>query len=428
MINEGGFLGSPAMRSSGAATGTRGTTPACSISTTIGPTTRTTTSGSADPKESRLDREHAHEKPSIFGRKSPGDSPKAWLMSDLETAAGLPSAAAGFGAGSTFEKLTSLGNLFQCWWKAKQNKSQNLRIQRFGADPLRHLTTIQERLRSRAYTFGPYKTFTVREKKFRCVVDAPMKDRIVHWMLYRYLLPIWQPRFINDTFGNLPGRGSHAAVNRLAQLCRKDSAVWVLQMDISKYFYSVPHSQLKARVLRYLGDTDLRSLIVSLIDSFRTDGQFDDLFAPDSAYRRTRDKGMPIGNLSSQLFANIYLNEFDHWIKEVLGVRFYIRYVDDIVILGESREQMLNLSNSISEKLATDGLTVHPHKLRIAPTAAGVPFLGYVAWPGHISAGAYLRRRYHHRLREHQSGIKDRSEAIQSYQAALALTGTTYRG
>lgn len=327
--------------------------------------------------------------------------------------------------GSDFHALTSLPNLFACWLHARSNKGGRLRIQRFGEDPLRHLVTIQERLRERRYTFGPYKTFTVREKKFRDVVDAPMKDRIVHWMLYRYLLPIWQPRFIHDTFGNLPGRGTHAAVNRLAQFASSERSVWVLQLDISKYFYSVNHAMLKERALRYIGDHGLRMLLIILIDSFRTDGGYDHLFDASTLYRRTPAKGMPIGNLTSQLFANIYLNDFDHWVKETMRVKRYVRYVDDMAILGESREELQVLCQQIAARLAGEGLTVHPHKIRLAPARAGIPFLGYVVWPNHISAGRYIRSRYHQRLRQHESGARDRTEALRSYQAMLNFTGST---
>ena len=225
MNNKGDILESPAMRSSAVATGTRTTTPARSISTTTRPATPTTISASADPKLSCSDRELAHEEQFNLGRTSPGDSfPKARPCAKPETVAGRTRAAAGCGE-SEFHRLTGLPNLFHCWEKAKKNKSQNVRVLRFGADPLRHLVTIQNRLRARQYAFGPYKTFIVREKKHRLVVCAPTKDRIVHWLLYQYMLPIWQPRFINDTFGNLPGRGTHAAVNRLAQFARSPDAV-----------------------------------------------------------------------------------------------------------------------------------------------------------------------------------------------------------
>lgn len=326
---------------------------------------------------------------------------------------------------SDFQSLTALPNLHACWLRARRNKGACLRVQRFAEDPLRYLSLIQERLRSRTYTFGPYKTFTIREKKFRDVVDAPMKDRIVHWMIYDTLLPIWLPRFIHDTYGNLPGRGTHAAVRRLADFCRSPASRWVLQLDISKYFYSVSHELLEARGLRYLGDHDLRQLLINLIDSWRTGDNYDHLFPGDSLYRQTAAKGMPIGNLPSQLLANIYLSDFDHWVKETLRVRCYIRYVDDMVILGESREQLQEIAAQVVAKLAADGLTINPKKIRLAPVSAGVPFLGYVVWPTHTSAGQYLRRRYHHRLRQHENEGQDRSEALNSYRAALRHTGST---
>lgn len=424
MIDSKGMsLESPAMRSSGAATGTPSRMPARSISTTTGPTTATTTSASADPRNTRLDAGQGHERP-ILGRDIPGAlAPKARPQAQPGTAAGATAAAAEHG--SDFHRLSSLENLYTCWLKARKNKGGRERVQRFAEDPLRYLTIIQERLRARAYTFGPYRSFTIREKKFRDVVDAPMKDRVVHWMLYDYLLPIWQPRFIHDTYGNLPGRGTHAAVRRLADFCRSPSCQWALQIDISKYFYSVPHDTLKAKALRYIGDNYLRRLLIDLIDSWRTDQRFDDLFPADSAYRQTAAKGMPIGNLSSQLFANIYLNDFDHWAKETLRVRHYLRYVDDMVFLAESREALLAITEQIVQRLAADGLTVHPRKIRLAPVSAGIPWLGYVVWPGHVSAGRYGRQRYHHRLRQHETGGYDRSESLNSYRAMLKHTGAT---
>lgn len=326
---------------------------------------------------------------------------------------------------TSFHHLTTLDNLHACWLKARRNKGSCERIQRFAEDPLHYLSLIQERLRACRYTFGPYRSFTVREKKFRDVVDAPMKDRIVHWMIYDHLLPIWQPRLIHDTYGNLPARGTHAAVRRLADFSRSAAGRWVLQLDISKYFYSVPHDRLKARALRYLGDHDLRQLIIDLIDAWRTDDRYDALFPADSAYRQTAAKGMPVGNLPSQLFANIYLNDFDHWVKETLRVPRYIRYVDDMAIVGQSRAELEDIGQQLVARLAEDGLTIHPKKIRLAPTAAGTPFLGYIVWPGHISAGRYMRTRYLQRLRQHETGGRDRTASLQSYRAMLAHTGAT---
>jgi RNA-directed DNA polymerase len=327
---------------------------------------------------------------------------------------------------SNFIALTSLPNLYACWKKASSCKGSNRRVQRFAQDPLRYLLTIQQRLRAGTYEFGPYQSFTVQDKKFRHVVDAPMKDRIVHWMLYQHLLPIWQPRMIHDTFGNLPGRGTHAAIRRVAQFARSPQAAWVLQLDISKYFYSVNHSRLKARVLRYLGDQKLRELLVSLVDSYRTGDLYDGLFAADSAYRLTHDKGMPIGNLSSQLFANIYLNDFDHWAKQELRAPRYVRYVDDLVFMGSTPDELRAIRDQVVAKLEADGLLVNPRKIRLAKTGAGVPFLGYVIYPNHIAAGAYVRNRYIRRLREHEQEGFDRTESLRSYAGILSHTGSTY--
>jgi hypothetical protein len=134
---------------------------------------------------------------------------------------------------------------------------------------------------------------------------------------------------------------------------------------------------------------------------------------------------MPIGNLPSQLLANIYLSDFDHWAKETLRIKHYIRYVDDMAVLAASREELQAISNKLVERLASEGLTINPRKIRTAPTSAGVPFLGYVVWPNHISAGRYVRRRYHTRLRQHEAGGYDRTESLMSYRAMLAHTGAT---
>jgi len=200
---------------------------------------------------------------------------------------------------------------------------------------------------------------------------------------------------------------------------------WALQLDISKYFHSVPHQLLIERGVKYIGDHNIRQLMFSLVSSYKTGHQYDHLFGSGSAYCTNPDKGMPIGNLTSQLLANIYLNSLDHWIKETLQVKAYIRYVDDMVILANSKKELQALCMLITSRLAREGITIHPNKIRIAPIRAGIPYLGYVVWPNHISAGSYLRSRHLHALRQHESGIYDRSAALNSYNAALAHTGPT---
>lgn len=359
------------------------------------------------------------------GRVSPGVCPERTVapISGVTPPAhvgGCPRAPAC--AGPSLKALTELENLWECWRRARRNKAQRPSIQRFAADPLYYLSLIQERLRARRYTFGPYKTFVVREKKHRDVVDAPMKDRIVHWMLYRALYPIWEHRFIPDTYGNLVGRGTHAAIYRLADLCRRPKAQWVLQLDISKYFYSVRHDRLKERTRRYIGDEDLRRLIADLIDSYSTDARYDALFPFDSAYHRTKAKGMPIGNLSSQLFANIFLAEFDRWATSTGLAVGYMRYVDDMIWLAEDKCVLREIASKAVARLNEEGLIVHPNKMRLAPVKQGIPFLGYRIDGNRISVGARIRAGYLRCMKRHRIGYEC-DDALQSYYAMLAYAG-----
>lgn len=296
--------------------------------------------------------------------------------------------------GSDFEQLTKLSHMYWCWCKARRAKASKARVQRFDQDALRYLSLIQQRLRDGTFEFGPYRYFQVVEKKRRDVVDSPMKDRVVHWMIYEHQTAIWQKRFIHDSYGNIRGRGTHAAVKRATEFARKPANKYVLQIDLSKFFYSIQHSHLKHAVLRHLGDQRIRDLVVRLIDSFVTDNRYDDIFPENSTYRQNTQKGIPLGNLTSQLFCNILLNDFDHWVKEKLAVRHYIRYVDDMLFFGENKADLRALSNILVDRLDSIGLIVNPRKMNISPVSHGVPFLGYIVWPNHISAGCRIRKGY----------------------------------
>jgi len=261
----------------------------------------------------------------------------------------------------------------------------------------------------------------LKDKKWRDAVDAPLKDKVVHWMLYKRLRERWEPRFIADSYGNIRGRGTHRAVRRLAAFCRKQGKRYVASLDVAKYFYSVRHDILKQTCLRHEGDQDVRILISDLIDSFATDDRYDHLFPSDSPYHRTKAKGMPLGNLISQIFANIYLNGFDHWVKEDLGERFYIRYVDDIAVVGDNRHILWNTVDLLSSRLNAIGLWVNPCKVSVRRIDDGIPFLGYVIWKNHVSAGSYVRRRYARALRKAE--FLDNRAALQSYRAFFTHTG-----
>lgn len=322
---------------------------------------------------------------------------------------------------SDFDQLTSMSNLWRCWKKTCKGKYGKDRVQRFEADALKHLSIIQQRLRDGTFQFGPYRYFEIIEKKRRDVVDSPMKDRVVHRAIYDYLTPIWQKRFIHDSYGNIKGKGTLKAVHRAAAFARKPSNSYALHLDISKFFYSVPHEHLKSTVLRHIGDQRIRDLVTRLIDSFKTDSRYDHLFDPSSAYRTTRAKGMPLGNLTSQLFSNILLNELDHHAKETLAIHYFIRYVDDFLVFAECAATLHKIAIDLSTQLIHLGLTIHPKKQVIRPVKTGIPFLGFVIWPNHMSAGKHIRHQYHRAI--HKSETHSNDAAIQSYKAWLAHTG-----
>ena len=324
---------------------------------------------------------------------------------------------------SDFDRLTSLSNLYGCWHATRKGKYGKDRVQRFETDVLYHLSLIQERLRDNSFKFGPYRYFEIMDKKRRDVIDSPMKDRVVHRFLYDYLTDIWQKRFIPDSFGNIKGKGTLRAIQRAAHFALKPENSFALHLDISKFFYATPHDALKSAVLRHIGDQKIRDLIVQLIGSFHTDSRYDHLFDPSSCYRQTSAKGMPLGNLTSQLFSNILLDCVDHAAKEQLKIRHYIRYVDDFLVFGSSAAELHQRAAELTEILGQIGLSVHPHKTVIRPVSCGVPFLGFVIWPNHISAGKRIRQQYHKAIKK--SLVMHNDDVLTSYRSTLAHAGST---
>ena len=322
-----------------------------------------------------------------------------------------------------FTNISELSNLQRLWFKINKAKSTKMRFVEFNKNLFNNLSIIQYRLRNNSFEFGPYQFFKVKEKKMRSIANAPLKDRVVHWLLYEHLQKYWSKRFICDTYGNIAGRGTHAAVKRLSSWARKPSLKYALQMDISKYFFSVQHAYLKETVISKEGDSNIRNVIINLIDSYQTSGEHDHLFEPDSAYMQTTNKGMPLGNLTSQFFSNIYLNGFDHYVKEKLQIKHYIRYVDDMIILSDDMDQLRFYERELSARLKDIGLVVNPKKTQIRQIANGIPFLGFVVWPGHVSAGKIVRRNYSKML--YRSGGKQCGKTYAAYNGIFSHTGPT---
>jgi len=228
---------------------------------------------------------------------------------------------------------------------------------------------------AQAYQPGGYKTFFIFEPKKRMISAAPFVDRVVHHCLINVIGPVFEPTFVKQSYANQKKKGTHRAIRTVHAAMRYNA--YILQIDIQKYFPSIDHEILKALIRRKIKDPQVLWLVDQIIDHSNPQERVlnyfpgDDLFTPIE-----RRKGLPIGNLTSQFFANVYLNGFDHFVKEKLGCHFYGRYVDDIVALGNSKTDLWKLCSQMERYLETLRLTIHPHKRHVWPVQPGLLFLG----------------------------------------------------
>ena len=250
---------------------------------------------------------------------------------------------------------------------------------------------LHRELEDKTYRHGPYHAFKINDPKPRDIHKASVRDRLIYHAVHRVLYPYFDNKFIYDSYSCRLGKGTHKAINRFCNYARKISrnnmrTVWVLKGDIRKFFASIDHEVLKNIFKKYIFDANTLWLLGQLIGSFYTTGK-------DGV-------GLPLGNLTSQLFVNIYLNEFDQFVKRKLKATYYIRYADDFVILSESRSYLARLIPELSKFLENKlRLTLHPKKLFIKTLASGVDFLGWVIFPRHLVPRTSTKKRVIKRLR-----------------------------
>ncbi|KIX12978.1 RNA-directed DNA polymerase [Dethiosulfatarculus sandiegensis] len=292
-----------------------------------------------------------------------------------------------------FEKITSFENLLEAARKAQKGKRFKPATARFNLDLEKNLLNIQAELHSGAYRHGSYQNFVIRDPKQRLISAAPYRDRVVHHALCNIIEPLFDKTFIHDSYACRKGKGTHAAMERYSRFARKNR--FVLKCDIQKYFQSVDHEILLGMLSKKIRCPPTMALINEIIQS-RVDNSIvqyflgDDLFSP---YQRLR--GLPIGNLTSQFFGNLYLNGFDHFIKEQLRRHHYVRYVDDFVVFGNNSQELQGVSDCMVAYLSGLRLRLHPKKCRVYRTADGVSFLGFRIFPTHrlLDKGNALRMR-----------------------------------
>jgi len=249
----------------------------------------------------------------------------------------------------------------------------------------------------------PYQAFYVRDPKLRHIHKASVRDRVLYHAVFRVLYPIFDPLFIHDSYSCRLGKGTHAGVQRLEQYLRKASRnytqpYYALKCDVKKFFDSISHTTLLRLIQKRIYDTETIALIRQIIRSFQ----------------KTPGCGLPLGNVTSQLFANIYLNELDQFVKHRLKISYYLRYCDDFIILDSEPSMLITLIPIIRSFLFDSlQLTLHPKKISIRKISTGIDFLGYVVLPHYQVVRTSTRKRIFRKLSA--SDMRVRKASVDSY-------------
>ena len=306
-----------------------------------------------------------------------------------------------------YNKSITLESLFAAWKGFLKRKRSRADVAEFQMRLADNLITLYRELVMQTYKHGDYYAFRISDPKPRDIHKAIVRDRVVHHLVYNMLYPYFDARFIYDSYSSRLTKGTHRALNRYQTFFRKASKnnlriAWVLKCDIRKFFANVDHQILKKILGRRIESAETLWLLGVIIDSFHTEW--------------TLNVGLPLGNLTSQLLVNIYMNEFDQYMKRELKVRHYIRYTDDFVCMSHDRKFLESLLPRIKTFLKEQlQLELHPDKVSIATAGSGVDFLGWV----HFSDHRVLRTSTKWRMLKAVSE-NPKEETVESYLGILS--------
>lgn len=269
------------------------------------------------------------------------------------------------------DQIADWDNLLSAHHKARKGKRYREEVMSFELNLWENLAALQMELLWGSYKPGRYREFMVYEPKQRQILAAPYRDRVAQHAICNICGPGWDKSMITDTYACRPGKGTHAGVNRLQKWLRgldRQGEVWVLKMDLEKYFASIRHSLAKQVIRRKVECHTTLAVLDAIIDS--TAASYD----PEPV-------GIPVGNLVSQWVANLVGNEIDQWAKRELRARHYIRYMDDMIVLCKTKQEALQAQTAFADKI--DRLGFSFSKYSILPSGRGINFLGYRIWPTH---------------------------------------------
>lgn len=307
----------------------------------------------------------------------------------------------------TLADVAAWSNVLAAFKEAARGKTGKGPVARFAVDLAEHLLTLQAELQAGTYRPGPYRQFVVHEAKRRLISAAPFRDRVVHHALVRQMTPVLEAQFSAASFANRPGLGTHRAIDRFQAFARQYR--YVLRMDVVRHFPSIDHAILQAYLRQWFPDDGLQALVATILTSGQgLEGAAPPCWLPgDGLFDGVRPRGLPIGNLTSQIWSNAYLDPVDHFVTDTLGCRAYVRYVDDFAFFADAKRALWSVKAAVIEALAERRLRVHTAQAQVMPTAVGVPWLGFVVWPDRRRVKARKVRHFTRRFREQWTAYRD---------------------
>ena len=331
---------------------------------------------------------------------------------------------------NVFQEIVSFENLFLAWENARKGKRYRDDVMDYSNRLEENLIVTQNELIHHTYEVGRYRCFYIMVPKKRLIMSLQFKDRIVQWAFYQVLNPVFDKSFIFDSYACRKGKGTHSAADRLQywlrKTDRKDKQYYYLKLDISKFFYRIDHRVLIDILKRKIHDKDVIKTLERLINCEETNFGLPAGVEVDEIpfEQRLNDVGVPIGNLTSQMFANIYMNEVDQYAKHKLKLRYYIRYMDDIVIIHHDKQYLSHIKEEI-ESFLNDELHLQlNNKTCIRPTFTGIDFVGFRIWSTHKKLRKQTVKRMKSRLKYVFAAYKEGEVTRESLERTIA----SYRG
>lgn len=329
---------------------------------------------------------------------------------------------------SLYPQVYAFANLHWAFRKARRGKRDRPEVAAFEFDLEENLFRLRQELASRTYRPSPYRSFYVRDSKRRLISAAPFHDRVVHHALVNVIEPLFELRFIGDCYANRIGKGTHRALDRCQQFARRYH--YVLQCDVRQFFPSVDHAILRAQLARVVGDEGVMWLVDQILAGGAgiLAGEYEMAWFPgDDLLAATLPRGLPIGNLTSQFWANVYLNDLDQFVKRTLRCRAYLRYVDDCLLFADDKPVLHDWRTAIIGRAAGLRVRLHERQAQVYPVTEGIPFLGFRVFPDHrrlkSRRGHAARRRLQALARQYVAGevdVKRLTAAVQGWVAHAA--------